>query len=558
MEAGLFRFAVARRVWTTDENSAGVTRLSFLLNIRVGSGAGDGDTGVWPDELPDGVRYVPYSSWAQSSAVHEIQLPSQPSTYTAADLPTLEWEGLRDVYFPNLQYYLDAVYIDGEYVPIDRVRSGWMIIYDRGFRNYGGLGSHTLTLNFLNDGGETLTYNLKYTIREASAPEPNGFRHAISGTLPQGRSLDFETGEIKGVPMVSGTWSFRVTITDLAGVEETRDCSLTIWDNSYVDMADNDYEITKSVGDEDPQNPNYFLKDSYTEETLVINGPYDEFTRLLIDGRPQERGGDYTAREGSTVITIRAQTFERMGEGTHTIAAEFRTGGTSQGELKKAAQNYTLTLPSSSPSFSGGNFFYGGSSKKNTNKTQGSQQTSVLPFADVSPSDWFYQDLVWAYENGLMFGVSETAFMPQEKVTQATVVTALARVDLTQFEGAEEPGIISGRSFTPSAVWAKRSGLLPEESAFTGGETTNRNEMAVMLVKYLARMGKDTTPPSQCEEFADAAEMTREGNEAFQVLYQHGIFGGVGGMRMNPVGSTTRAHFVTLIHRIYNTAIAEM
>jgi len=380
--------------------------------------------------------------------------------------------------------------------------------------------------------------------------ELGGGAELVQGTLPSGLSLS--GGVLSGVPMADGAWTFTI---ELDG--ERKLLALRILDNTDAAVQrPNDYMIEEYVGEMDPERPGYFLKDSYKEETLVIDGPYDQFFRLLIDGRPQERGEDYAAEEGSTVITIRAQTFARIGEGTHTIAAEFRPEGAGAKGVKKAAQNYTLRLPGSSggktPSYDGG-----GGSKKKPDKQQ-SQQT-VLPFTDVSPSDWFYQDVVWAYENKVMLGVTETAFKPQDKVSQAAVVTVLARlaqVDLSQFQGAEEEGIVSGRSFTAAAVWARRAGLLPEESAFTGGETTNRNEMAVMLVKYLRSMGKDTTPPAEAASFADAAEMTAEGNAAFQTLYRLGIFKGVGGMRMNPSGSTTRAHFVALIHRIYTEAMS--
>ena len=158
-----------------------------------------------------------------------------------------------------------------------------------------------------------------------------------------------------------------------------------------------------------------------------------------------------------------------------------------------------------------------------------------------------------------MLGVSDTLFAPQREVSQATIVTVLARlakVDTAQFQDEAESGIQAGRSFTGAAVWAKRAGLLPE-GPFTGDETTTRNQMAVMLVKYLTSMGKDTTPPVRPAAFADVSDMTREGVEAFQVLYQYGIFKGVGGLRMNPTGSTTRAHFAALIHRIHETAMSK-
>ena len=50
--------------------------------------------------------------------------------------------------------------------------------------------------------------------------------------------------------------------------------------------------------------------------------------------------------------------------------------------------------------------------------------------------------------------------------------------------------------------------------------------------------------------FADASLMTQEENDAFQVLYQFGIFKGVGNYYMDPQGSTTRAQLAVLLHRL--------
>ena len=74
--------------------------------------------------------------------------------------------------------------------------------------------------------------------------------------------------------------------------------------------------------------------------------------------------------------------------------------------------------------------------------------------------------------------------------------------------------------------------------------------MAVMLLKYLKHLGIDCTLPSRPVEFRDGAQMTEEENAAFQVLYQFGIFKGIGNYTMDVTGSTTRAQFAVLLHRL--------
>ena len=71
-----------------------------------------------------------------------------------------------------------------------------------------------------------------------------------------------------------------------------------------------------------------------------------------------------------------------------------------------------------------------------------------------------------------------------------------------------------------------------------------------MLVNYLERAGIDCTLTGEPMTFADADLMSEEENAAFQVLYQFGIFKGVGEYRMDPLGSTTRAQLAALTHRL--------
>ena len=72
-----------------------------------------------------------------------------------------------------------------------------------------------------------------------------------------------------------------------------------------------------------------------------------------------------------------------------------------------------------------------------------------------------------------------------------------------------------------------------------------------MLVKYLRSMGFDTSVPYPPVLFSDAELMNQEEYNAFQVLYHYGIFLGVGDMYMDPVGTTSRCEFATLVHRLY-------
>ena len=177
-------------------------------------------------------------------------------------------------------------------------------------------------------------------------------------------------------------------------------------------------------------------------------------------------------------------------------------------------------------------------------------------FTDVAERDWFYEDVRWAYSQGLMLGLSEEMFAPEEAISQSTIVTVLARlleVDLSRYADASSPTVLPGMWYTEAAIWAQRAGLLPDNTTFTGTQAMTREEMAIMLRNYLLCMGIDPDGGGELH-FEDEALMSSAGLRAFQVLYSCGIFRGVGGMRMDPRGTTTRAQFAALVRRVADFA----
>ena len=349
--------------------------------------------------------------------------------------------------------------------------------------------------------------------------------------------------------MVSGSFPFTVEAEfTRSGRAETKLFILTVLDNTDTNVegsTDVGYELLDRVPAE---------LTAYEDQVFRSQGTYGEFYKFYLDGRELVEDQDFKSEEGSTKITIYAQTFRTAGEGTHTIAAEFRTDKSDTNTVKKAAQNYTV--PRSSSGSAGGSSGSAGNSKPavdhNVNKPTQDAQTTADIFQDISSGDWFYPDVDWAYQQELMIGVTKQTYAPYGPISAATVVTVLARmdkVDLDDYAAVSYPQIDAGQWYTNAANWAMESGLLPDEH-FTGQPPIARARFAVMLVKYLRHSGIDCTLPEEPVGFADASLMTQEENDAFQVLYQFGIFKGVGSYYMDPQGSTTRAQLAVLLHRL--------
>lgn len=191
-------------------------------------------------------------------------------------------------------------------------------------------------------------------------------------SLPQGMKL-YPNGEIYGVPLESGSFPIKVTADYSSNQfrESTVEFVLEIKDNTddYVNArTDIGYHIIDALPRQISSVQDYVFR---------VNGEYGEFIDFWIDGQKLVDGVNYDSNSGSTVITIRSQTLNDFGSGTHTIAAEFRVSGDRNKDLKRSAQNYTLNIGGSGSTSSGGG---GGSGRGSSIRS--SRSTSA---ADKNP-----------------------------------------------------------------------------------------------------------------------------------------------------------------------------
>ena len=162
-----------------------------------------------------------------------------------------------------------------------------------------------------------------------------------------------------------------------------------------------------------------------------------------------------------------------------------------------------------------------------------------LPFADVKPTDWFYNDVKYAYENGLMTGTASDAFSPEAPVTRGMVMTILARRE----------GIRTDR-YTPwyaaGCEWAKANGI---SDGSNPEAPVTREQLAAMLYRYAALKGRDLTAGENLN-FTDASDVSAYALPALQWATGEKILTGSNGA-LNPQATATRAHLAAILHRYF-------
>ncbi len=168
--------------------------------------------------------------------------------------------------------------------------------------------------------------------------------YTLDGDLPEGVTFNESTGEIYGVPMEAGTFYFNVTLHfSVTGYSNTS-FTLEVAENTDAEVYDvnrNGYSIRRPIGIK--KYKSCFLKTPFEDQKLVSDGEYSEFIDLWLNGEKLQQGEDYTVEEGSTIIIISKEILQALEtDSTNTIAAEFRVGGTLDGELKCSAQNFMI------------------------------------------------------------------------------------------------------------------------------------------------------------------------------------------------------------------------
>ena len=171
---------------------------------------------------------------------------------------------------------------------------------------------------------------------------------------------------------------------------------------------------------------------------------------------------------------------------------------------------------------------------------------------DVVGTDWYFDDVKWVYDNWLMRGVTDELFQPWGAASGISSVVSLRRldgVDLTPYYTGEEDGLDNTAWYVAAARWAKVSNILPG-GVFAGHDSVSRAYVAVMLKNYLSYRGISVTLPQTPITFADSDQMSQEEREAFQILYQAGIFRGDSKNNMEPRVIATRLDLALLLHRL--------
>ena len=248
----------------------------------------------------------------------------------------------------------------------------------------------------------------------------------------------------------------------------------------------------------------------------------------------------------------------------------FETGGGSDIPSVREAYNTYIDLTKYVPTWRGHTFIGWYTERSLTNKVSGvyltkdmtvyalwrvdeNPSTGANPFTDVSEKDWFYGDVMFVYENGLMLGTSKTLFSPHGTATRGMMATILWRM-----EGSPAPkgknsftDVEAGKWYADAITWTAENGIFAGygKDKFGPDDPITREQLAAIFYRYADYKGYDLTVKGNLDKFKDADKITDYAKTAMQWAVGSGLVKGKSGNLLDPQGTATRAEIAAMLHR---------
>ena len=324
----------------------------------------------------------------------------------------------------------------------------------------------------------------------------------------------------------------------------------------------------------------------------VVNINAGSRSNYRFDGWTSSNGGSFadassastsfTMPAANTTITANWRYIGGGGSTTDYYRLTFETNGGSEISSIRRAEYTTIDLTDYTPTREGYEFTGWYADENLTEKITSirlTRNTTVYagweeikenpstgfenPFTDVSESDWFFNDVKFVYQNGLMNGTSATTFSPEGTTSRGMIVTILWRMagspDMEDKIWGYPFADVDATAYYGTAVyWARLNGIAGgyDDATFGPNDPITREQMAAILYRYAQYKGYDVSAKADLNKFTDADEISNYALEALQWANAEGLINGKGDGVLDPKGQATRAEAAAILMR-FNEVVAE-
>lgn len=182
------------------------------------------------------------------------------------------------------------------------------------------------------------------------------------------------------------------------------------------------------------------------------------------------------------------------------------------------------------------------------------QAGTAVEYADVQQQAWYADEVAYVTREKLMNGTDTGTFSPEETTTRAMLVTVLYRMEgspvSTQSVAFAD---VDRDSYYYDAVrWAYENGIVKgvSEAEFAPDENVTRQQMAAILYRYAQYHNVDVAAGEEAASFADYGSVADYAAGAMDWAVESGLINGMEGLLV-PEGSATRAQLAAILSRYF-------
>lgn len=168
-------------------------------------------------------------------------------------------------------------------------------------------------------------------------------------------------------------------------------------------------------------------------------------------------------------------------------------------------------------------------------------------FTDVEENVWYHDGIDFMVRNGYMNGVAADTFDVEGSLTRAQLVTILYRIAGEPETSAAIPfaDVADGQWYTKAIVWAAENGIVKgvNETTFAPNDPITREQIAVILYRYAH---EENTEDGKLTSFPDAKDISGYALEAMNWAVARGLINGSDG-KLLPQDTATRAQIAVIL-----------
>lgn len=179
-------------------------------------------------------------------------------------------------------------------------------------------------------------------------------------------------------------------------------------------------------------------------------------------------------------------------------------------------------------------------------------EENKVSFEDVKNDAWYYEAVSYVSKNKLMSG-TDKGFEPDTNMTRAMLVTVLYRIEGSPeiILENEFSDVALGAWYKDAVLWAKENGIVMgvSETEFAPDANITREQLAAIMFRYAGFKGRDVSKRADISVFGDKEQISDWAMDSVMWANASGLVNGVGESLLSPKGFATRAQTAQILMR---------